>query len=165
MVRLQKEYNDYPGMFLEVLINRCDIGAFEAIKYCSDILPPERAFKEAMARLELFYGNKLDIMDAHMKHLCRGERVKYTVQGFQRFLTELQNFSIVLCNGDNDRLMASMNTIRRITNRLPYESKEVLTRDLQGYGKQLPTFEELLRFMESELRHVANPTRSNTYDW
>ena len=38
MVRLQKEYSDYPNMLLEVLMNRCDKGALEAIKYCPDII-------------------------------------------------------------------------------------------------------------------------------
>ena len=96
MNRLAAEYSGYPGMLLEVLMNRCDKDALEAIKFCSDIHPPSKAFKEAMNRLELFYGNKMDILDSHMKNVGRKDMVKYDIKGFQKLLTELHNFRVVV---------------------------------------------------------------------
>ena len=156
MRRLAHEYAGHAGMLLQVLFARCEDPALATIKFCSEIYPVETAFATAMDRLELFYGNKVDIMDAHMKHICRNEKVLYSVQGFQKFLTELQDFSIVLDNSSNN-LVASMNTIRKITCRLPYQSREIMTRDLQRCNRSLPTFPQLMKFVESELRHVANP--------
>lgn len=157
MTRLADEYPEYPGMLLQVLMCRCEKGAQDAISFCSNITPASKAFQAAMKRLDLFYGNKMDLIDAHMSQICRSDKVSYSVSGFQKFLTELQNFSVVLLNDETYGTKVSMSTIKKVVNRLPYESREVMARDLQRCGRQLPTFDELLSFVEMELRHAANP--------
>ena len=166
MNRLAAEYSGYPGMLLEVLMNRCDKDALEAIKFCTDIHPPSQAFKEAMNRLELFYGNKMDILDSHMKNVGRKDMVKYDIKGFQKLLTELHNFRVVVSESEHRGIMHSPNLIRKIIYRLPYKSREVLSRDLERAGKEYPSFEQLLAFVEAELKHVTNPfiRKSNDED-
>ena len=157
MNRLASEYSQYPGMLLEVLMNRCGGDALEAIEFCGDISPASKAFKEAMKRLELFYGNRMEILDSHTKNIGRKDVIKYDSKGFQKLLTELHNFQHVFMDGQNDGALRSTNLIRKIIHRLPYKSREVLTRDLEKCGKQVPTFKELLSFVEHELKHVTNP--------
>ena len=64
-----------------------------------------------MKRLELFYGNRTDILDAHMKNICRKDVIKYESKGFQKLLTELHNFRIVFTDGENDGVLRSFENL------------------------------------------------------
>ena len=144
------------GLIYDILQSRCTGKAASAIRFCDRIQDSELTVNTALERLKRYFGDDTAIIDAHIRNITRDEMIKWTVDGFQFFLNELEDIKVLLNNKSHTAMINSPGVMRGIITRLPKRSQDELAKRLCQVNEHLPDFEFLLKFVEGQLRLVSH---------
>ena len=145
------------GLIYDILQSRCIGKAAEAIKFCDRISDPELAVKSALDRLQTFFGDKNVVVEAHIANVTRNELVKWNTDSYQSFLNELEDIKVLLHDQSQKSMMNSPGVIKGIIARLPKRTRDELAKLLCDSNEHLPDFDQLLKFVERQLKLVSHP--------
>ena len=152
------------GLIYDILQSRCTEKAASAIRFCDRIQDSELAMNTALERLKRYFGDDTAIIDAHIRNITRDEMIKWTVDGFQFFLNELEDIKVLLNNKSHTAMINSPGVMKGIITRLPKRSRDELAKRLCQVNEHLPDFEYLLKFVEGQLRLVSHPVMNIVKD-
>ena len=145
------------GLIYDILQSRCIGKAAEAIKFCDRISDPKLAVKSALDRLQTFFGDKNVVVEAHIANVTRNELVKWNTDSYQSFLNELEDIKVLLHDQSQKSMMNSPGVIKGIIARLPKRTRDELAKLLFDSNEHLPDFDQLLKFVERQLKLVSHP--------
>ena len=144
------------GLVYDILQSRCTGKATKAFRFCDRIQDPELAVKTALERLKKYFGDKTDVVEAHVASVTKGEAVKWTIDSFQSFFIELEDIKLLLCDDSKKSIMNSPGIIKDIIARLPKRTRDKLVKVLCKSNQHLPKFQFLLEFVQKQLKLVSH---------
>ncbi|XP_077972226.1 uncharacterized protein LOC144427227 [Styela clava] len=145
-----------PAVKLAQLIQMCTGEAKDAIKHLVIVDSPSEGYQAARDNLLYRFGNRTLVIDAHIRQLTEGPRIRTSdTKALCRLASQMRNCFIILTQWKAEQMLDAQAYLKDIFRRLPPTLQADYVHDTSWKNHPIPSFTHLLEFVELRA-HLSN---------